>query len=111
LERRNGWAELEKIGQLFEAGTREALARAGLNYTFQRIGSMFCLYFTGRPVHNLGDAQHADRAAFARFFHVALKAGVYFAPSQFEAGFISLAHTPADIDQTARIVSEALLAA
>jgi len=111
LERRNGWAELEKIGQLFEAGTREALARAGLNYTFQRIGSMFCLYFTGRPVHNLGDAQHADRAAFARFFHAALKAGVYFAPSQFEAGFISLAHTPADIDQTARIVSEALLAA
>ncbi len=111
LERRNGWAELEKIGQLFEAGTREALARARLNYTFQRIGSMFCLYFTGRPVHNLGDAQHADRAAFARFFHAALKAGVYFAPSQFEAGFISLAHTPADIDQTARIVSEALLAA
>lgn len=108
LERRDGWAELEKLGQQFEQGVREALSQAGLKFTFQRIGSMFCLYFTDRPVHNLSDAQHADRKHFARFFHAALKAGVYFAPSQFEAGFLSLAHTPEDLARTADVTTAAL---
>ncbi|HEY5895766.1 MAG TPA: glutamate-1-semialdehyde 2,1-aminomutase [Chthoniobacterales bacterium] len=108
LERRDGWSELEKIGQQFEQGAREALAKAGLKFTFHRIGSMFCLYFTDRPVHNLSDAQHSDREHFARFFHAALKAGVYFAPSQFEAGFLSLAHTPDDIARTAEVLETSL---
>ncbi len=108
LERRDGWAELEKIGQAFEAGTRKALARAGRPFTFHRIGSMFCLYFTDQPVDNLAMAQQSDRAHFARFFHSCLQAGVYFAPSQFEAGFLSLAHTADDIEKTGSIVAEAL---
>ncbi|HEY5754069.1 MAG TPA: glutamate-1-semialdehyde 2,1-aminomutase [Chthoniobacterales bacterium] len=108
LERRDGWSELEKIGQQFELGVREALGKAGLKFTFHRIGSMFCLYFTDRPVHNLSDAQHADREHFARFFHAALKAGVYFAPSQFEAGFLSLAHTPEDIARTREVLGTSL---
>lgn len=108
LERRDGWAELEKIGQQFEQSVREALGKAGLKLTFHRIGSMFCLYFTDRPVHNLSDAQHADREHFARFFHAALKAGVYFAPSQFEAGFLSLAHTPEDIARTGEVLGASL---
>jgi glutamate-1-semialdehyde 2,1-aminomutase len=61
---------------------------------------MFCGYFTDRPVHNLGDAMHSDRKRFAKFFHGMLDEGVYLAPSQFEAGFISAAHTEEDIDRT-----------
>ncbi len=106
LERRDGWRELEKLGARFEAAVREAIA--GRPLTFQRIGSMFCLYFTEGPVRNLAEAQRSDRDAFNRYFHACLDAGVYFAPSQFEAGFLSLAHTATDLEQTAKIASPAL---
>jgi glutamate-1-semialdehyde 2,1-aminomutase len=108
MERVNGWKKLEELGHAFEIGTREALKQAGRNYVFQRIGSMFCLYFTEGEVWNLADAQRSDKAAFARYFHACLDAGVYFAPSQFEAGFISLAHTLGDLGQTANVVGAAL---
>jgi glutamate-1-semialdehyde 2,1-aminomutase len=110
LERVNGWARLEEIGAAFEDATRAALRRHGRDYTFQRIGSMFCLYFTPGPVWNLADAQKSDRSAFNRFFHYCLAHAVYFAPSQFEAGFLSLAHTAADLEKTAEVVSAALAA-
>jgi glutamate-1-semialdehyde 2,1-aminomutase len=106
MERRDGWNTLEKLGVEFEAGVREAIA--GKPLTFQRIGSMFCLYFTEGPVRNLADAQRSDRAAFNRYFHACLEAGVYFAPSQFEAGFLSLAHTEADLKETIRIAGNSL---
>jgi glutamate-1-semialdehyde 2,1-aminomutase len=106
LERLDGWNALEKIGTEFEAAVREMIA--GRPLTFARIGSMFCLYFTAGPVRNLADAMASDRAAFNRYFHACLDAGVYFAPSQFEAGFISLAHTSADLAETARVASAAL---
>jgi glutamate-1-semialdehyde 2,1-aminomutase len=61
---------------------------------------MFCAYFTSAPVHNLADALHSDRERFKKYFHAMLNAGVYLAPSQFEAGFISTAHRPADIEKT-----------
>ena len=67
---------------------------------FKRIGSMFCTYFTEHPVDNLADAMRSDRARFAKFFHGMLAEGIYLAPSQFEAGFISTAHTPEDINRT-----------
>jgi glutamate-1-semialdehyde 2,1-aminomutase len=110
LDRVNGWAKLEELGAAFEDGTRAALKRAGKDYVFQRIGSMFCLYFTSGEVWNLADAQRSDKAAFARYFHACLDGGVYFAPSQFEAGFLSLAHTPDDLAQTAEVVARALIA-
>jgi glutamate-1-semialdehyde 2,1-aminomutase len=110
LERVNGWARLEAMGAAFEHATREAVQRAGRDYCFQRVGSMFCLYFTPGPVWNLGDAQRADRAAFNAYFHRCLDAGVYFAPSQFEAGFLSLAHTAHDLERTAEVVAAALAA-
>jgi glutamate-1-semialdehyde 2,1-aminomutase len=106
MERRDGWRELEKIGAQFEAAVREIIA--GQPLTFTRIGSMFCLYFTAGPVRNLADALHSDRPAFNRYFHACLEAGVYFAPSQFEAGFLSLAHTADDLDETARVAAAAL---
>ncbi len=110
LERVNGWAKLEEIGAEFEAATRAALRKAGKDYVFQRIGSMFCLYFRSGEVHNLADAMHSDKAGFGRYFHACLEAGVYFAPSQFEAGFLSLAHTSDDLAKTAEIVTKALAA-
>ena len=61
---------------------------------------MFCGYFTSEPVHNLADAMKSDRERFKKYFHGMLDEGVYLAPSQFEAGFISTAHTAADIEQT-----------
>jgi glutamate-1-semialdehyde 2,1-aminomutase len=110
LERRDGWTRLEELGAAFEDGTRSALKRAGRDYVFQRIGSMFCLYFTTGEVWNLADAQRSDRSAFARYFHACLDAGVYFAPSQFEAGFLSLAHSPEDVARTAEVAAKALAA-
>jgi glutamate-1-semialdehyde 2,1-aminomutase len=110
LERVNGWARLEELGTAFEAGTRAALKKAGKDYVFLRIGSMFCLYFAQGEIWNLGDAQRADRAAFGRYFHACLEGGVYFAPSQFEAGFISLAHTAEDFERTGVVVAKALAA-
>jgi glutamate-1-semialdehyde 2,1-aminomutase len=109
LERLDGWGKLEEIGAELEEGARHALRKAGKDYTFQRIGSMFCLYFTPGPVWSLADAQRSDRAAFGRFFHACKDAGVYFAPSQFEAGFLCLAHTSSDLQRTAEVVTQALL--
>ncbi len=110
LERTNAWEKLETLGAAFEDGTRSALRRAGLRYTFNRIGSMFCLFFTENEVSDLASAQTSNREAFARFFHHSLDNGVYFAPSQFEAGFISTAHTAEDMAKTSEVVSKALLA-
>jgi glutamate-1-semialdehyde 2,1-aminomutase len=61
---------------------------------------MFCGYFASEPVWNLADAMKSDRERFKKFFHGMLDAGVYLAPSQFEAGFLSTAHGEADIEVT-----------
>jgi glutamate-1-semialdehyde 2,1-aminomutase len=106
LERTDGWAKLERLGVEFEAAMREAIS--GLPLTFHRIGSMFCLYFCGGPVWNLEDAMRSDRGRFAKFFHACLDAGVYFAPSQFEAGFLSAAHTSDDLALACEVSKAAL---
>jgi glutamate-1-semialdehyde 2,1-aminomutase len=61
---------------------------------------MFCAYFTSEPVHNVADAMKSDRERFKKYFHGMLAEGVYLAPSQFEAGFLSTAHTEADLKRT-----------
>jgi glutamate-1-semialdehyde 2,1-aminomutase len=108
LERIDGWKILEKLGEQFEQLTQEAIAAAKLDLTFQRIGSMFCLFFSKGPIVDLASAKRSDLKIFAKFFHGCLERGVYFAPSQFETGFISTAHTPDDIMRTAEIVGEVL---
>ena len=82
------------------AGLNAAAGKSGVAVTVQRIGSMICTFFTDQPVHNLADAMLADRERFKKYFHGLLAEGVYFAPSPFEAGFISAAHTDEDIDAT-----------
>lgn len=94
------YTRLEKLGARLESGMTAAARAANVPVQFQRIGSMFCAYFTDQPVHNVADAMRSDRARFAKYFHGLLAKGVYIAPSQFEAGFISAAHTEEDIDQT-----------
>ena len=96
----NAYARLEQLGAQLEAGLSDAAKSAGVPVTFNRCGSMFCGYFTSEPVWNLDDAMKSDRERFKKYFHGMLDAGVYLAPSQFEAGFISTAHSEADIAQT-----------
>jgi glutamate-1-semialdehyde 2,1-aminomutase len=109
LDRINGWAQLEERGAQLESATRVALQKTNTaDATFHRIGSMFCLFFASGPIHNLAGAQRSDLKRFAKFFHRCLQSGVYFAPSQFETGFISTAHSSEDIDRTAEVVSRAL---
>jgi glutamate-1-semialdehyde 2,1-aminomutase len=91
---------LEQLGAQLEDGMKGAAMSAGVPVTFNRCGSMFCGYFTSEPVWNLTDAMKSDRERFKRFFHGMLDAGVYLAPSQFEAGFVSTAHSEADIEKT-----------
>jgi glutamate-1-semialdehyde 2,1-aminomutase len=90
MERINGWKLLEELGAQMEESVRSAIK--GKPLTFHRIGSMFCLYFTEGPVRNLADAKKSDTNAFAAHFHKSLKNGIYYAPSQFEAGFLSTSH-------------------
>ncbi len=108
MERRDGWNLLEQIGQSFETAVRDALSALGRDLAFHRIGSMFCLFFTEGPVDNLDDVKRSDFEAFRKFFWAALDRGVYFAPSQYEAGFISLAHGESEIAKTAEVTCEAL---
>lgn len=108
MARIDGWKLLEKLGAQFEALARDAIKSANIDITFHRLGSMFCLFFAAAPIFDLVSAQRSDPKMFARFFHTCLKRGVYVAPSQFETGFISTAHTPADIDRTGGVVREAL---
>ena len=102
------YAQLERLGAQLEAGMKDAAKSAKIPMTFNRCGSMFCGYFTGEPVWNLADAMKSDRERFKKFFHGMLAEGIYLAPSQFEAGFISTAHTAADIGQTARAAAKVL---
>ncbi|HEX4639549.1 MAG TPA: glutamate-1-semialdehyde 2,1-aminomutase [Chthoniobacterales bacterium] len=108
MERMDAWTHLENLGSRFETLMRDALSDLKLDLTFHRIGSMFCLFFAAGPIVDLVGAKRSDPKKFARFFHACLERGVYFAPSQFETGFISTAHTPADIEATAKIVRDAL---
>jgi glutamate-1-semialdehyde 2,1-aminomutase len=108
LERIDGWRLLEGSGARFEQLMRGTLRDLKLPWVFHRIGSMFCLFFTTDPVNDLASAKRSDLEKFARYFRACLDRGVYFAPSQFETGFLSTAHSVEDIETTARVVREAL---
>jgi glutamate-1-semialdehyde 2,1-aminomutase len=100
LESGETHAKLEQLGAALETGMKAAARSAGVHVRFNRCGSMFCGYFTEREVWNLADAMTADREKFKSFFHGMLGEGIYLAPSQFEAGFISTAHSMVEIEKT-----------
>jgi len=109
LDRINGWKLLEELGAQYEKLARDAINNSNIDITFHRLGSMFCVFFAAGPIVDLASAQRSDLKMFAKFFHGCLKRGVYFAPSQFETGFISTTHTPQDIARTAAVMREALV--
>lgn len=98
---------LAKAADLEEA-LKDAARMAGAETRFYRAGTMFCTYFTGKDVLDYDTAKLSDTGKFARFFMGMLERGINLAPSQFEAGFISLAHTSLDISKTAKAAYEAL---
>ncbi|HYY31251.1 MAG TPA: glutamate-1-semialdehyde 2,1-aminomutase [Chthoniobacterales bacterium] len=108
LDRIDGWTRLEELGQQMESGIQEVMRRRGKKYQFNRLGSMFCLFFTEHPVWSYADAAKCDLDAFRRFFHLCLERGVYFAPSQFETGFLCVRHTSADLERTISVIDESL---
>jgi glutamate-1-semialdehyde 2,1-aminomutase len=105
------YEHLETKARQLCAGVQDAAERAGVPVYATRTGSMFCTFFTDRPVTDYASASTSDTSRFRRYFHALLDAGVYVAPSQFEAGFVSTAHTDGDIERTIEASHRALQAA
>jgi glutamate-1-semialdehyde 2,1-aminomutase len=99
-----------KARQLYD-GMEDAAKRAGVPIYSTRVGSMFCTFFTTQPVTDYASASTSDISRFRRYFHALLDAGIYVAPSQFEAGFVSTAHTDDDIERTIAASYQAFQAA
>jgi glutamate-1-semialdehyde 2,1-aminomutase len=94
------WERFAELGRLLDAGVQEAAGRAGIPIQQARVGTMQGLFFTDQPVNDYAGAMTSDTVRFARYFRAMLEEGVYLAPSQFEAGFLSVAHSLAEIEQT-----------
>ncbi len=105
---KNTYARLEGLAAKMEAGIKGNLAKLSLPYKFQRVGSMSCLFFTDRQVMNYQQAAASDVDRFARYFRAMLEQGIYLPPSQFEAFFVSVAHSEQDIDRTVDANYEAM---
>lgn len=94
------YERLEETAARLAEGLVESAERAGVPVTLNRVGSMMTLFFTDRPVVDFATAKTSDTRRYAAFFHGMLRRGVYLAPSQFEALFVSLAHGGPEIDET-----------
>lgn len=99
---------LEKTSAKLDQGLSAAAREAGIPVTLNRVGSMFTVFFTDQPVRDFASAKTSDTARFGRFFRSMLDQGVNLAPSQFEAAFVSLAHTAADVTRTVEAARKAL---
>ena len=108
LQRPGTYEYLDKVTKSLTEGLLKVARDAGHSVSGGHISAMFGMFFTGNPVHNYEDAKKADVAKFGRFHRGMLERGVYLAPSQFEAGFTSLAHTEADIERTLAAAKEVL---
>jgi glutamate-1-semialdehyde 2,1-aminomutase len=99
---------LDRLGTLLEEGLRDAIAAGGHPCRVARVGSMWTLFFNPREVTDWDVAARSDTARYGRFFHAMLERGFSLAPSQFEANFLSAAHTEADVEATVAAAREAL---
>ncbi|HJZ89596.1 MAG TPA: glutamate-1-semialdehyde 2,1-aminomutase [Gemmataceae bacterium] len=102
------YEQLEKHSAAIEVGLTSAARDAGVPHRFNRVGSMWTLFFTGNPVTDLDSAKTSDTAQFGRFFWAMMDRGIYLPCSQFEAAFTSAAHTEADVAATLEAAREAL---
>jgi glutamate-1-semialdehyde 2,1-aminomutase len=107
LRQPGAFEEVEQKAAELAQGIGEAAEEAGVAIFQTRVGTMFSSFFTSEPVVDYATARRSDAVFFGRYFHAMLERGVYMAPSQFEAGFISLAHSPEDIDHTVEAAREA----
>ena len=108
LQQPDTYSRLEVIAQRLTQGLSQVFNRAEVPSTINRVGSMFTGFFNPGPVDTLAQVERSDVSAYGRYFHAMLESGVYLAPSQFEAGFISLAHNEDDIDRTIAVAEAAL---
>jgi glutamate-1-semialdehyde 2,1-aminomutase len=106
LSKPDTYKKLMATSAALEEAMKDASRRAKVKTKFYRAGTMFCTYFTDRNVYNFTDAANTDTAKFAQFFRKMLERGINLAPSAFEAGFLSLSHSQADIRKTARAAYE-----
>ncbi|MCL6493961.1 MAG: glutamate-1-semialdehyde 2,1-aminomutase [Ignavibacterium sp.] len=102
------YVQLEKASMYLENGFKENLKSVGKNYAMNRVGSMMCMFFTENPVNDFKSAVTSDTVLYGKYFHEMLKRGIYLAPAQFEALFVSAAHTKDDLDKTIKAHKEAL---
>jgi glutamate-1-semialdehyde 2,1-aminomutase len=112
LDETDGFYEmLEEKSARLETGIKKCLADLNFPGVVNRVGSMFTLFFTEKTeVNSYVDACKCNTASYAKYFKMALDSGIYLAPSQFEAGFMSAAHTTKKIDRTIEATYEALKA-
>ncbi len=110
LKARGVYKRLEEKSAALAKGIGEAAKKAGVPLTQTRVGSMLTSFFTSRPVVDWNSVKQADTKRYGIFFHMMLEQGIYLAPSQFEAAFLSTAHTDRDIDQTIKAAHAAFKA-
>ena len=110
LSRPESYEKLEALSSRLHGGLMEASSSSDIKVTINRVGSMITLFFAPGPITDYASAKTSDTALFARFFHAMLERGVYFPPAQFEAAFVSLAHSPGDIDATVSAARDAFRA-
>ena len=108
LQKPGVYEQIDRLAARLTDGISAAFRAAEVPGTINRVGSMFTGFFNLGPVESLAQVEQSDAAQYGRYFHALLERGVYTAPSQFEAGFVSTAHTEADIDATIERVREAL---
>jgi glutamate-1-semialdehyde 2,1-aminomutase len=100
LQEKGFYQRIEDKSAYLENGLRQAAAEAGIPTSLQRVGGMFCTYFQAEEVFSFADVKPETPKIFARFFRAMLEAGINLAPSQYEAGFMSIAHSTEDLDRT-----------
>jgi glutamate-1-semialdehyde 2,1-aminomutase len=100
--------ELERRAARLESGLRDAAEMASVAVSGARVGSMMTMFFTRADIHDYTSAKTADTGLYGRYFRAMLERGYYFAPSQFEAAFVSTAHTDEDLDRTVEAAGQAL---
>jgi glutamate-1-semialdehyde 2,1-aminomutase len=108
LQKDGVYEQLEAKGAWLEAELVRAAVRGGAEVTVNRAGSLLTVFFSGRPVHDLEGAKQVNLHQFKQFFQGMLARGIYLPPSQFEAWFISLAHSAEDLEKTAAAAREVL---
>ena len=102
------YTDLDEKGKILEGGFRENLKKIGKNLALNRVGSMSCMFFTEKPVIDFNSAVTSNTELYGKYFHGMLERGIYLAPAQFEAAFISTAHTMNDLEKTIKANFETL---